>query len=143
MDAALRLDPNHAFTHAFRSDLLVMDGKPLEAISSVMRALRLDPQPPGWYYWVKGEAEYAARQYDAAIKTLRHEATYSTPLRSILAAALAQVGRIDEACLEGRLFMADFPDWRIEEFLDTQPFRNPADREHFAEGYRKAALPEG
>ena len=25
-------------------------------------------------------------------------------------------------------------------FLDTQPFRQRADREHFAEGYRKAAL---
>jgi hypothetical protein len=38
--------------------------------------------------------------------------------------------------------MADYPSFRIESFLDTQPFRNKADREHFADGYRKAALPE-
>ena len=37
--------------------------------------------------------------------------------------------------------MADYPDFRIEAFLDTQPFRPLADREHFAEGYRKAGLP--
>jgi hypothetical protein len=59
-----------------------------------------------------------------------------------LAAALAQLGRLEEARTEGRLFMADYPDFRIESFLDTQPFRHRADREHFAEGYRKAWLPE-
>jgi len=82
------------------------------------------------------------RQYEGAITTLRHESTYGTPSRSILAAALAQLGRIDEASVEGRLFMADYPDFRIESFLDTQPFRLKSDREHFADGYRKAKLPE-
>jgi hypothetical protein len=38
--------------------------------------------------------------------------------------------------------MADYPAFGIEAFLDTQPFLNKADREHFANGYRKAALPE-
>ena len=55
-------------------------------------------------------------------------------------AALAQLGRIEEARIEDRLFMADYPNIRIESLLDTQPFRQRADREHFAEGYRKAAL---
>jgi TolB-like protein/Tfp pilus assembly protein PilF len=142
MEMALRLDPNHADTYALRTDLLVMGGRPLEAIESVAQALRLNPHPPPWYYWGKGEAEYAARQYENAVATLRHEATYGTPSRSILAAALAQLGRLEEARTEGRLFMADYPDFRIESFLDTQPFRHRADREHFADGYRKCALPE-
>jgi len=38
--------------------------------------------------------------------------------------------------------MADFPSFKIEEFVAAQLFRHEADREHFAEGYRKAALPE-
>jgi TolB-like protein len=141
IEMALRLDPNHADTYAIRTDLLVMAGRPLEAIESVAQALRLNPHPPAWYYWDKGEAEYAARQYESAVATLRHESTYGTPSRSILAAALAQLGRLEEARIEGRLFMADYPDFRIESFLDTQPFRNRTDREHFADGYRKAALP--
>ena len=139
-ETALRLDPNHADTHSLRSDFLVMQGRPLEAVESTAKALRLNPHPPAWYYWGKGQAEYAARQY--VVATLRHEATYGTPSRSILAAALAQLGRLEEARIEGRLFMADYPDFRIESFLDTQPFRYRADREHFADGYRKAALPE-
>ena len=142
LETALRLDPNLADTYAFRTDLLVMEGRSLEALESSAKAFRLNPHPPAVYYWGKGEAEYAARQYENAIATLRHEATYGTPSRSILAAALAQLGRLEEARIEGRLFMADYPDFRIESFLDTQPFRHRADREHFAEGYRKAALPE-
>jgi TolB-like protein len=142
IETALRLDPNRADTYSFWTDLLVMEGRPLEAIESAKRALRLNPHPPAWYYWGKGEAEYAARQYENAVATLRHEATYGTPSRSILAAALAQLGRLEEARIEGRLFMADYPDFRIDSFLDTQPFRHRADREHFAEGYRKAALPD-
>jgi len=142
IETSLRLDPNHAHTYCMRADLLVMEGRPLDAITSVAHALRLNPRPPAWYYWTQGEAEYAARQYENAVATLRHEATYGTPSRSILAAALAQLGRLEEARIEGRLFMADYPDFRIESFLDTQPFRHRADREHFAEGYRKAALPE-
>lgn len=143
IELALRLDPNHADTYAFNTDLLVMEGRPTEGIASIAQALRLNPHPPAWYYWLKGEAEYAARQYKESIATLRLEVTYGTPSRSILAAALAQLGRIEEARVEGRLFMADYPDFRIETFLDTQPFRHKADREHFADGYRKAGIPEG
>jgi TolB-like protein/Tfp pilus assembly protein PilF len=142
METALRLDPNHADTYATRADLLVMEGRPLDAIEDVKRAMRLNPHPPAWYYWDQGEAEYAARQYERAIVTLRQDVTYGTPSRSILAAALAQLGRIEEARVEARLFMADYPTFRIESFLDTQPFRNKADREHFGQGYRKAGLPE-
>src|SRR5262249_26300123 len=133
VEMALRIDPNNADVHAQRTDMLVMHGQPLEALESIARAMRLNPHPPAWYYWLKGEAEYAARDYVSAITTLRQEATYGPTSRSILAAALAQVGRIEEARIEARLFMTDYPDFRIETFLDTQPFRNRADREHFAE----------
>jgi TolB-like protein/class 3 adenylate cyclase len=142
IEEALRLDPNHADSYSLRGDLLVMAGRPVDAIASAAQALRLNPQPPSWYYWTKGEAEYAARQYESAVATLRHEATYGTPSRSILAAALAQLGRLEEARIEARLFMADYPDFRIESFLDTQPFHNRIDREHFADGYRRCGLPE-
>jgi hypothetical protein len=41
---ALRIDPNKADVHAMRTDLLVMDGRPLEAIESIARAMRLNPR---------------------------------------------------------------------------------------------------
>jgi len=142
IEIALTLDPNHADTYAMRTDLFVMEGRPFEALQSIAQALRLNPQPPPWYYWLQGEAEYAARQYESAVATLRRESTYGTASRSILAAALAQLGRKEEAQLEARLFMSDYPEFRIGSFLATQPFMNESDRDHFAEGYRKCALPD-
>ena len=38
--------------------------------------------------------------------------------------------------------MADYPNLGIGAFLETQPFLHERDREHFAESYRKAAVPE-
>ena len=120
-----------------------MDGEPLEAITSVEQALRLDPHPPPWYLLAK-KAKQSMQRTNTKARWQRFDtsSTYSTPSRSILAAALAQLGRYDEARLEGRLFMADFPQFRTSEFLKTQPFRRKVDRQHFAEGYRKAALPD-
>ena len=92
-----------------------MDGRPLQAIESIARAMRLNPHSPAWYYWLKGEAEYAVRDHVGAIKTLRHKATYGTPSRSILAAALAQLGHIEEARFEARLL------WRRSKSIPCNP----------------------
>ena len=53
-EATFKLDPNHADAWAMRSDLLTMNGQSTEAIDHVRRALRLNPHPPGWYYWMLG-----------------------------------------------------------------------------------------
>jgi len=87
-------------------------------------------------------AQYAAFQYEAAVKTLRNDATYRTGSRRFLAAALAQLGRLEEAREEGRLYLARNPHFRISYWVETQPFRDLATRDRFVEGYRKARLPE-
>ena len=61
----------------------------------------------------------------------------------ILAAALAQLGRMTEAREEGREFLLiEFPQFSAKQWGTTQPFRNDADREHFIAGYVKAGLPK-
>jgi TolB-like protein/class 3 adenylate cyclase len=140
--AALELDPSHADAWAMLADMAVFSGQPTAAIEHAQRALRLNPHPAGWYYWELGLAQYAARQYDSAVVTLRKEATYRTVSRRILAASLAQLGRIDEARQEAALFMAGNPLFTISHWSSTQPFRDEGMREHFVDGYRKAGLPE-
>ena len=142
IETALRLDPNHADTYGMRTDLLVMEGRPLDAIASIAHALRLNPYPPGWYYWQQGEAEYAVRKYEAAVETLRKEETYQTASRRHLAASLAQLGRLDEARREAESFMISNPHFTISHWAAIQPFRDKAMLAHFVDGYRKAALPE-
>ena len=142
IETALRLDPNHADTYGMRTDLLVMEGRPLDAAASIAYALRLNPHPPAWYYWLQGEAEYATRQYEAAVKTLRREGVRRTEARRHLAASLAQLGRLDEARREAELFMMSNPHFRISHWAAIQPFRDKVMLAHFVDGYRKAGLPE-
>jgi tetratricopeptide (TPR) repeat protein len=139
---ALALDPNHADAWAILSDMSVLSGRPTEAIDQIERALRLNPHPVWWYWWLLGQAHYAARQYDAAVRTLRREETYRTESRRTLAAALARLGQIDEARHEATLFMIGNPKFTIGYWVGTQPFRDEAARQHFIEGYREAGLPE-
>jgi TolB-like protein len=140
--AALQIDPNDADAWAMTADESVFRGEPADALEQIQKALRLNPHPPSWYYWELGLAQYAARQYDAAIATLRMEATYRTVSRRILAASLAQLERIDEARREAALFMASNPLFSISHWAETQPFRDEATRAHFLDGYRKAGLPD-
>lgn len=141
-DAALRLDPNDADTLAMRADLLALSGKPAETLDFIQRALRLNPQPAGWYYWVEGIAFYVAGRYEAAVEVLRKKETYRTASRRLLAASLAQLGRLAEARQEAALFMSTNPGFTVSHWVNTQPSRDKPTIDHFADGYRKAGLPE-
>ena len=139
---ALQLDPNNADAWALLSDVTSLGGRPLEGIDQIDRALRLNPQPDCWYYLLLGQAQYAADQYQAAVETLRKEETYRTMSRRHLAASLAQLGRLDEARREGKMFMLNSPRFTISHWSATQPCRDEATLAHFVDGYRKAGLPE-
>jgi TolB-like protein/class 3 adenylate cyclase len=140
--AALELNPNFADAWALLSDYSVLRGNAALAVEQGQRALRLNPHPPGWYYWNLGFAQYAARRFDDAVTTLRNASTYRTSSRRILAASLAQLGRMEEARQEGSWFMASHPDFTIRHWAAAQPFRDEDTRRHFVDGYRKAGLPE-
>ncbi|MGH6893804.1 MAG: adenylate/guanylate cyclase domain-containing protein, partial [Dongiaceae bacterium] len=123
---ALELDPNHADAWAGLSDLSVLSGRLSDGLEQIQKAFRLNPYPAQWYYLVMGQAQYALRQYEAAVQTLRHEATYRTHSRRFLAASLAQLGRLDEARREGELFLLINPHFRVSGWAANQPFRDQA-----------------
>ncbi len=141
-DVSLRLNPNDAEARMFFADFQVVSGRPLEALEAATKAFRLNPQPPGWYYWILGRAQVLNGQYDKAVATLRREETYRTPSRRFLIAALARLGRIDETHEEAKLFLASNPHWRISTWAENQAFRNTKDLEFWIETYRLAGLPE-
>lgn len=138
---ALRIDPNHADAWLFLAEARATEGMALDGIELVRKAFRLNPNPPGWYYWMLGYALYAARQYQEAVEILRHDLTYSTGSTRLLAASLAQLGRLEEAKEEGRRFLSMYPGFSIRYWADLVPFRHEVDRQHFVDGYLKAGLP--
>lgn len=140
-ETALRIESNHPDSLANWADLNVMKGQPADAIEWVEKALRLSPYPPGGYYWNLGFAYYAVGRYAEAANVLRRPELGQLPARRILAASLAQLGKIKEARLEARRFLEINPGFQASIWAATQPFRHKADREHFIEGYVKAGLP--
>ncbi len=140
--AALEIDPNHADTWAALSDMSVLSGKITESLENIEKALRLNPYPAVWYFCHLGQAQYAARDYEAAAVTLRREDTYRTNSRKFLAASLAQLGRVDEARREAELFLVAHPHFTISHWIKSQPLRSQAVRDHIIDGFRKAHLPE-
>lgn len=138
---AIELDPNEADTWMALSDIAVLAGQVEEGLDHIRKAFRLNPFPTSGYYLTLGQAQYAARDYEAAIETLRRDETYRTSSRRFLAASLAQLGRLDEARAEVELFLIGNPHFTISHWVATEPFRDDATLEHFVEGFCKAGLP--
>ena len=98
--------------------------------------------PQETIYWLLGWAQYALGRYQDAVDALRHESAGGPGVRRILAAALAQLGRLQEARAEARIFLSQFPHFSAQEWGRGQPFQYDADRQHFIDGYVKAGLPD-
>jgi TolB-like protein/class 3 adenylate cyclase len=137
----LQINPNHAEAWAFLGVLRAFEGNVSEGADCLQKAFRLNPHPPGWYYWHLGVVEYMAGRYEAAVETLRHETTRRLGSQRILAASLAQLGRMEEAKSEAAQFLAAHPHFSAQRWADVQPFRHEGDRQHFIDGYLKAGLP--
>ena len=140
-ETALKINPNHADAWALLTDLRVFEGRPLDAIDCANTAFRLNPYPPGVYYWVLGWAQYAAGRMEDATATLSHDAARGTGSQRLLAASLAQLGRIDEAKHEATQFLLAHPHFSASRWARTQPFLRASDLQHFIDGYIKAGLP--
>jgi TolB-like protein/tetratricopeptide (TPR) repeat protein len=140
-ETTIRNNPNNADALVMLGELKVHAGHALEGLEILDQALRVNPFPSSAYYWARGWAEYSARRYEDSVGTLRNEHVHHTAAQRILAASLAQLGRMDEAKAEAAEFMAANPHFTIGQWAKAQPFANEADRRHFVDGYRKVGLP--
>jgi TolB-like protein len=141
IETALKINPNLADAWTATADLKVFEGRPLDGIDLMATAFRLNPYPPGYYYTALGWAQYAAGKYPESVASLSHQSVRGTAPRRVLAAALAQLGRMDEARSEARAFLASAPSFTIGEWGRNRPFNRDTDRQHFVDGYLKAGLP--
>jgi TolB-like protein/class 3 adenylate cyclase/Tfp pilus assembly protein PilF len=141
MAKALEFDPNNADAWAFFGCHTAYAGDVGKGIEEIEHAFRLNPHPPGWYYWHLGLIQYAAREFEAAVRTLSHEATHRLASQRILAAALAETGRIDEARAEAKQYLEMEKDFSANKWLARMPFVDEVVRRSFVDGYVKAGLP--
>ena len=150
-ERALALDRNLANAHAFIGAGKTFAGRAEESEAHIQEALRLSPRDSNAYQWM---ARVAATKLnlgadaEAAQWARRSiEANRNYPLAHFwLAAALAQLGRLDEARQAVQPGLALAPGFTLARYRAGVQSDNPtyhAQRERIIEGMRKAGVPEG
>ena len=139
---ALQLNPNDADIHIGIADYYIESCEPHKSVEHYATALRLNPHPPGVFYWGLGMAQVCLGLYNEAITTLQHKETYGTGSRRNLIVAFALLGRLEEAKDEAKLFHASNPQWSISDWVKGKPFRTDEPTKVWADALRLAGLPE-
>lgn len=116
----------------------------IELFSLAVQRGNSDPR----YQWAALSAfsHYLLGQYDASLSWAR-EALYLNPnhlqVLAVRAAALAQLGRNEEAAEAARVLLSNYPGLTVERHLRNFRWKTPADIAHYREGLLKAGLPFG
>jgi TolB-like protein/class 3 adenylate cyclase/tetratricopeptide (TPR) repeat protein len=147
IDQALAVNPNLATAWGFSGRVRVYRGEPEAAIEHLARAMRLSPLDSETYGF-QGSTAFAHffcdRNDEAsawAEKAIRENPNF-LPVCAIAAASSAFAGRLEAAKLAMvRLRQID-PGLRVTNLKDQFPLRRAEDLAKFAEGLRKAGLPE-
>lgn len=147
LDRALVLDPNLAAAWFLGGFLRAWRGEPDEAIEHFARAMRLSPLDPETYRMQAGTAlaHLFAGRLDAAsswaAKAIRDLPGFLMVI-GISAASHALAGRTDEARRAMDHLRELDPALRISSLKAWLPVQRPDDLATFADGLRRAGLPE-
>jgi adenylate cyclase len=114
----------------------------IELFSMAVQRGNSDPR----YQWAALNAfsHYLLGQYDASLSWAR-EALYLNPshlqVLAVRAAALAQLGRTEEAAKATEILQSNFPGLTVERHLRNFRWKTPADIAHYRDGLLKAGVP--
>ncbi len=149
-ERALALDRNLAYAHTMIGIAKTALGRAEETEAHINEALRLSPRDVMAHHWISsiGTAKLHLGSNDEAVEWLRRSIEANRNLsftQFSLAAALAQLGRIEEARDAANAGLALEPTFTIGRYRTGARSGNPAylaGRERIYEGMRKAGLPE-
>ncbi len=114
----------------------------IELFSAAAQRGNTDPR----YKWsaLNAFSHYLLGHYDASLSWSR-EALYSNPnhlqMLPIRAAALAQLGRAEEAAEAAGVLLGSYPGFTVERHLRNFHWKIPADIAHYRDGLLKAGVP--
>jgi TolB-like protein/cytochrome c-type biogenesis protein CcmH/NrfG len=144
-ELALRLNPNFSLAQAFYGVALSYCGRWQEGDLATRRALRLSPRDPfsALYYGIAAYAQFIGHNYDEAIRlaheALRQRADFVGGHR-VLVAAAGMAGQNEVASIALRELRRAQPNVTLAWIANELPMKQPADREHYLEGFRRAGL---
>jgi TolB-like protein/class 3 adenylate cyclase len=150
---AIASDPNDADGYVALANTLSFTGRASDALEQVERAIRLNPHYPPYYLYQLGLARFGMKRLDEAAASLERSLAlnrYDHWSQRLLLATYGLLGRRADAAKlletikgnEKRGWVAVYDPLTIRASTYWYPFTERADVERFAEGLRKAGLPE-
>jgi adenylate cyclase len=145
-ERALASCPSNALAWMLSSCTMSYIGNGDEALSHAEHALRLSPFDHGisYYYSALAIAHYANGSFEEAAKWSRmsfdENPAYTSNLRYLVATLIA-LDRVDEAKEAARELLRREPDFRLGEWQDRQPLRDPDTKLKHIERLAAAGLP--
>jgi adenylate cyclase len=150
MDAikrAVALNPYDMGARGVQGICHLVIGEHRQAIELFSMAVQRGNNDPR-YQWpaLNAFSHYLLGQYDASLSWSR-EALYSNPnhlqVLAVRAAALAQLGRSEEAAKATEVLLGNYPNLTVEKHLRNFRWKIAADIAHFRDGLLKAGVPSG
>jgi adenylate cyclase len=141
---ALAISPNLASAHRALGTTLIFAGEPRKGLVALQTSIRLDPRDPllPWHLNRMAIAHYFARDYGPAVDTARQLIRLYPDFPLIyrwLAAALGQIGRVEEARCALDKAMTICGGGSFDMYVRARvPWHRTEDYEHMLEGLRKA-----
>ena len=140
---ALASNPNSHFGRGVKGLFLTFNGTPAEGRQELLVALRLSPHDPrnATYLTQVATSHYFERDYTSAMEVTKQAAARHLPYPQLyrwMAAALGQLGRLDEAREALRRAIELSPEGFALHVRSRPPWFRQEDHEHMLDGLRKA-----
>jgi tetratricopeptide (TPR) repeat protein len=156
-ERAIGLDPNDADSYIVLASALSLAGEPDEALQLVERAMRLNPHYPPFYLYELGMAQFGMGKLETAAASLEKATALNPEDRWSLRLLLATYGLLDRREDAARVFktiqdeskhggtrhgLSYLDPLTVKASAFWHPFKKPEAAERFAEGLRKAGVPD-
>jgi len=137
---ALVISPNDADILAISSYLYAHTGDAEGGLRQIDLALERNPTRPSWYYWVQGCVLYELGQCAETVRVLKLHSPANSDTLMLRAAALAELGQIEEAHADIQALLAVRPDVTLCKARRHNEYFGSLDR--YLANLRLAGLPE-
>jgi TolB-like protein/class 3 adenylate cyclase/tetratricopeptide (TPR) repeat protein len=147
IERALVLNPHLSSAWQFGGLLKAFRGEPETAIEHLAHAMRLSPLDPSLYSMQTATAlaHFVAGRYDESVlwaeKASREDPNFLPAIR-IIATSAGISGQLERAQKAAKRMLEIDPAFRVSRLADHVPLRRPDDLARYAEGLRRAGLPE-
>jgi len=144
-ERAIELNPNGAEAHAHLAFILTCSDKTELAINLLKRAFRLNPIPLPYFYTIMAMAYRNNGQYEEAIEWAENgliDNPDQLPPNLVLAASYSFLNRTEEAHKAAEEILRIDPNFSLEYYAKTIPYKRQETADKYVEALRKAGLPE-